>query len=120
MQILLKDGILLTEDHSPKRMDLFIDDNLISQISGKIRVEAEYVINCENKIISPGFVNMHTHVSMSNMRTLLDDMQFSKFLETGFKMDAVRTDEEVYFGAKLGIAEMLRKGTTTFLDMYYG
>ena len=120
MQILLRDGILLTEDHSPKRMDLFVDDNLISQISEKIRVEADYVINCENKLVSPGFVNMHTHVSMSNMRTLLDDMQFSRFLETGFKMDAVRTDEEVYFGSKLGIAEMLRKGTTTFLDMYYG
>ncbi|MCL5408051.1 MAG: amidohydrolase family protein [Candidatus Thermoplasmatota archaeon] len=119
MQILLKDGILLTEDHSPKKMDLFIDGNLISQISDKIRVEAEYVINCNNKIVSPGFVNMHTHVAMSNMRTLFDDMQFSRFLETGFKLDSVRTDEEVYYGSKLGIAEMLRKGTTTFLDMYY-
>ncbi len=120
MQILLKGGILLTEDHSPKVMDIFIDDNQISQISERIGVEAEYVINCENKIISPGFVNMHTHVSMSNMRTLLDDMQFQRFLETGFKMDALRTDEDVYYGAKLGIAEMLSKGTTTFLDMYYG
>lgn len=120
MQILLKGGILLTEDHSPKVMDIFIDDNQISQISERIGVEAEYVINCENMIISPGFVNMHTHVSMSNMRTLLDDMQFQRFLETGFKMDALRTDDDVYYGAKLGIAEMLSKGTTTFLDMYYG
>ncbi|MCL4446845.1 MAG: amidohydrolase family protein [Thermoplasmatales archaeon] len=120
MQILLKGGILLTEDHSPKRMDLFIDGNQISQIAEKIRVESEYVVNCENKIVSPGFVNMHNHVSMTNMRTLLDDMQFSKFLEAGFKLDAVRTDEDVYYGSKLGIAEMLRKGTTTFLDMYYG
>lgn len=120
MQILLKNGILLTEDHSPKKMDLLIDDNLISQVSDRIGVEAEYVINCENKIVSPGFVNMHTHVPMANMRTLLDDMTFSKFLETGFRFDAVRTDEEVYYGSKLGIAEMLRKGTTTFLDMYYG
>jgi 5-methylthioadenosine/S-adenosylhomocysteine deaminase len=116
----LKDGILLTADHSPKKMDLFIDDNIISQVSDRIRVEAEYVINCENKIVSPGFVNMHTHVSMTNMRTLLDDMTFSKFLEMGFKLDAVRTDEELYYGSKLGIAEMVRKGTTTFLDMYYG
>ncbi len=120
MQILLKDGILLTEDHKPKRMDLFVDDNLISEVSERIRVEAEFVVNCANKIISPGFVNMHTHVAMTNMRTLLDDMQFSKFLDAGFKLDAARTDEEVYYGSKLGIAEMIRKGTTTFLDMYYG
>ena len=120
MQILLKNGILLTEDHVPKKMDLFIDDNIISQISERVGVESDYVINCENKIISPGFVNMHTHVAMTNMRTLLDDMPFSKFLDTGFKLDAARTDEELYFGSKLGVAEMLRKGTTTFLDMYYG
>ncbi|MFG1445821.1 MAG: amidohydrolase family protein [Thermoplasmatales archaeon] len=120
MQILLKNGILLTEDHMPKKMDLFIDDNIISQISERVGVESDYVINCENKIISPGFVNMHTHVAMTNMRTLLDDMPFSKFLDTGFKLDAARTDEELYFGSKLGVAEMLRKGTTTFLDMYYG
>ena len=120
MQILLKNGILLTEDHEPKKMDLFIDDNIISQISERVGVESDYIINCENKIISPGFVNMHTHVAMTNMRTLLDDMPFSRFLDTGFKLDAARTDEELYFGSKLGVAEMLRKGTTTFLDMYYG
>jgi len=119
MQILLKGGILLTEGHSPKKMDLFIDGNIISEISAKVRVEADYVINCEGRIVSPGFVNMHNHVAMTNMRTLLDDMQFSKFLETGFKLDGVRTEDEVYYGSKLGIAEMLRKGTTTFLDMYY-
>ncbi len=120
MQILLKGGILLTDDHIPRRMDLYVDDNRIMEIAEKISLEAEVVINCENRIVAPGFVNMHTHVSMTNMRTLLDDMQFSKFLETGFKLDSIRTDEDIYFGAKLGIAEMLRKGTTTFVDMYYG
>ena len=50
----------------------------------------------------------------------MDDIPFSEFLDTGFKLDSARTDEEIYYGSKLGIAEMLRKGTTTFLDMYYG
>lgn len=119
MQILLKGGILLTPDHVPKKMDLFIDDNLISQIDENINTEAEYLINCEGSIVSPGFVNMHTHVAMTNMRTLLDDMPFQKFLETGFKIDEIRSNEEVYLGSKLGIIEMLRRGITTFLDMYY-
>lgn len=119
MQILLKDGILLTEDHHPRKMDVFVDGNMISEVSDKIRVEAEYVINCQNRIVAPGFVNMHTHVAMSNMRTLLDDLPLSKFLDMSFKLDAIRTDEEVYLGAKLGIAEMISNGITSFLDMYY-
>lgn len=119
MQILLKNGIILTEDHSPRQMDLFIDGNRISQISEKISVEADFVINCKNRIVSPGFVNMHSHVAMTNMRTLLDDVPFSSFLQKGFQIDAIRTREDVYLGSKLGIAEMIRRGTTTFLDMYY-
>lgn len=119
MQILLRDGILITPDHKPKKMDLFIDGNIISQIAEKINVEAEYVINCGRSIVSPGFVNMHTHVAMTNMRTLLDDLPFQKFLEAGFKIDGIRNDEEIYLGSKMGIVEMLRRGITSFLDMYY-
>jgi 5-methylthioadenosine/S-adenosylhomocysteine deaminase len=119
MQILLKNGILITPDHKPKKMDLLIDDGIITHIAERIGVEADYIINCDKNIVSPGFVNMHTHVAMTNMRTLLDDLPFQKFLETGFKIDEIRRDEEIYLGAKLGILEMLRRGITTFLDMYY-
>lgn len=119
MQILLKGGIVISNKGNPKIQDVFIDDNLISQISESIRVEADFKINCERKIVSPGFVNMHTHVAMSNMRSLLDDLPFDKFLNNGFKLDAIRNDEEIYYGSKLGILEMLSKGITSFLDMYY-
>ncbi|MGC8547325.1 MAG: amidohydrolase family protein [Thermoplasmata archaeon] len=119
MQILLKGGIVISNEGNPKIQDVFIDDNLISHISESIHVEADFKINCERKIVSPGFVNMHTHVAMSNMRSLLDDLPFDKFLNNGFKLDAIRNDEEIYYGSKLGILEMLSKGITSFLDMYY-
>ncbi len=119
MQILLKGGVVISNEGSPKIQDVFVDDNLISQVSEKINVESDYRINCEGKIITPGFVNMHTHVAMTNMRSLLDELPFEKFLDKGFKLDAIRTDEEIYWGSKLGILEMLSKGVTSFLDMYY-
>ncbi|MGC8644935.1 MAG: amidohydrolase family protein [Thermoplasmata archaeon] len=120
MQILLKRGVVLTEDHKPRVKDLLVDGNLISEISDRISGEADHVIDCEGCIVSPGFVNMHTHVAMTNMRSLLDDLPFQSFLEKSFKIDSQRSDEEIYYGSKLGIAEMLRKGTTAFVDMYYG
>ncbi|MEM0127464.1 MAG: amidohydrolase family protein [Thermoplasmatales archaeon] len=120
MQILLKGGVLITEDHRPKVKDLLIDGNVISQISDKINTEAEYIIDCRDSIVSPGFVNMHTHVAMTNMRSLFDDLPFKEFLDKSFKIDSERSPEEIYYGSKLGIAEMLSRGITTFVDMYYG
>lgn len=120
MQILLKGGVVLTEDHKPRVKDLLVDGNLISQISDHIGTEADFVIDCDRCIVSPGFVNMHTHVAMTNMRSIFDDLPFQKFLDRSFKIDSLRTEEEIYYGAKLGIVEMLRKGTTAFVDMYYG
>ncbi len=119
MQILLKNGILLSGNNSHKVRDVFIDGNIISQISENINVEADYKIDCKRKIITPGFVNMHTHVAMTNMRTLFDELTFDNFLVRGFKLDSIRTDEEIYWGSKLGILEMLSKGVTSFVDMYY-
>ncbi|MCL5681470.1 MAG: amidohydrolase family protein [Candidatus Thermoplasmatota archaeon] len=119
MQILLKNGIVITNTGPPSRMDVFLDDGLISEVSETISHESEYTIDCDGKIVSPGFVNMHTHVSMTNMRTLMDDLEFDKFLARGFKLDEVRTEEEIYWGAKLGILEMLSNGVTSFMDMYY-
>ncbi|MEM2615461.1 MAG: amidohydrolase family protein [Thermoplasmatales archaeon] len=120
MDILIKGGVLITEDHKPRVKDLLINGNTISQISDKINTEADYVIDCTKSIVSPGFVNMHTHIAMTNMRPLFDDLPFKDFLDKGFKLDSVRTPEEIYYGSKLGIAEMLSRGITAFVDMYYG
>lgn len=119
MEILLKNGVVISNEGRPTVSDVLIDGNIISEVSERINSEAEFKINCEGKIVSPGFVNMHTHVAMTNMRTLLDEMPFNTFLEKGFKLDAIRTDEEIYWGSKLGILEMLSNGVTSFLDMYY-
>ena len=67
----------------------------------------------------PGLINCHNHVAMSLMRSVADDVKLDKFLDRTFAIDAKRTPEDIGVGASLGCLEMLRSGTTTFLDLYY-
>jgi len=119
MQIKIRDATILNPDGNNSKGDIYIDGNIISEIKQKISQEAEYVIDASNKLVIPGIVNMHTHIAMTNMRGLFDDLKFDAFLNRGFMLDSNRTDEEIYWGAKLGILEMLSNGITAFMDLYY-
>ena len=70
-------------------------------------------------VVIPGLINCHSHVAMSLMRSVADDVKLDKFLEKTFAIDAKRTPEDIAVGATLGCLEMVRSGTTTFLDLYY-
>jgi len=119
MQIKIRDATILNPDGNNFKGDIYIDGNIISEIKQKISQEAEYVIDASNKLVIPGIVDMHTHIAMTNMRGLFDDLKFDAFLNRGFMLDSNRTDEEIYWGAKLGILEMLSNGITAFMDIYY-
>lgn len=78
------------------------------------------LVDGSNKAALPGLINTHNHVSMTFMRGYADDMPLMPWLtEKIWPFEAKMTPEDIYHGAKLGIAEMLAGGTTTFLDMYW-
>jgi 5-methylthioadenosine/S-adenosylhomocysteine deaminase len=56
---------------------------------------------------------------MSVMKGVVDDLSFDDFLAKVFKIDADRTDADLALGTKIGAAEMMLSGTTTFMDLYY-
>jgi len=72
-------------------------------------------------IIMPGLINTHTHAPMVLFRGLADDLDLMEWLEGHiFPAEARYVDEEfVRWGTRLACLEMLRGGTTTFVDMYY-
>lgn len=77
------------------------------------------VIDGSGKALIPGFVNTHTHAAMTLFRGFGDDMALMPWLEQKiWPNEAKMTDEDVYWGAKLACLEMIKSGTTTFLDMY--
>jgi 5-methylthioadenosine/S-adenosylhomocysteine deaminase len=82
---------------------------------------AREVVNARGKVIIPGLINGHTHVPMTLFRGLADDLDLQEWLTKYiFPAEAKNVTEEfVRVGTRLGLAEMLRGGTTTYCDMYY-
>lgn len=82
---------------------------------------AKNVIDCGGKVLMPGLVNSHTHVPMTLLRGLSDDLRLDVWL-MGYMMPVERefvSPEFVELGTKIACAEMIRSGVTTFADMYY-
>ena len=90
-----------------------------SEIGEKYR--AKQTIDAQGKVIIPGLINTHTHVPMSLFRGIADDLDLKEWLEKYiFPAEAKNVTEDfVRVGTRLGLAEMIRGGTTTFCDMYY-
>jgi 5-methylthioadenosine/S-adenosylhomocysteine deaminase len=78
-------------------------------------------LDCGGRVVMPGLVNAHTHVAMSMLRGLADDLRLDVWL-LGYMMPVERefvNPDFVRLGASLGCAEMIRSGVTCFADMYY-
>lgn len=121
MSILIRDGMVVTQDRERRiiNSDIYIEGNFITEIGKNITHEADYIIDARNRIVMPGLINTHTHVGMSMFRGAVEDMRLDKFLEKTFQLDARRTEEDIYYSSLLSMAEMIRTGTTSFLDLYY-
>jgi 5-methylthioadenosine/S-adenosylhomocysteine deaminase len=115
MKILIKDVLLNNQFQS-----ILIEDNLIKKIAKKIDTKVDDVIDgkCEKAVI-PGLINSHTHSSMNLLRGLADDLPLIDWLQNKiWPIEAKMTDEDVYWGTKMAMLEMIMTGTTTFNEMY--
>lgn len=82
--------------------------------------QADKVVDFTNQVVIPGLVNAHTHVPMTLLRGLNDDLRLDVWL--GYLMPLERefvTPDFVRLGTLVACAEMIRSGVTTFADMYY-
>ncbi len=85
------------------------------------KYSSKQLINAQGKVVIPGLVNAHTHIPMTLFRGISDDLDLQDWLTKYiFPAEAKNVDEAfVRAGTRLGLAEMIRGGTTTFCDMYY-
>lgn len=73
-----------------------------------------------NKLLLPGFINLHTHTPMTLLRGLSEDVDLQGFLKRVWAAEGAAMDPETtYLGAQLGALESLQAGSTTQLDMYF-
>lgn len=118
-------GTVITMDESRKIIEdgfVAIEGNVILE-TGHMRdlkvSEDTEIIDARGGIIMPGFVNCHTHISMSVFRGLGEDMP-DRLRRYMFPMEDEILDEEmVRAGANLSLIELILGGVTTICDMYY-
>ena len=100
---------------------VYISDGLISSVSSAPDgFVADKTINGAGKMLIPGLVNAHTHSPMTLLRNCADDLLFNDWLFGRIMpLEDNLRGEDIYFGVLLAVMEILRSGTTAFIDMYY-
>jgi len=121
MSILIKNGhIIYGENLEVIKADILIEGNKIVEVARSISKSADTVIDAKGKVISPGFINAHTHSPMTILRGLADDLPLMDWLQNHvWPIEKRLRSKHIYWGALLGILEMIKGGTTTFVDMYF-
>ena len=101
-------------------VDVRIGENRFEAIGENLEPGAEEVVEGNGMAILPAFVNMHTHASMTLMRSYADDLELHDWLENHiWPMEAQLGEEDIYHGTRLACLEMIKSGTTCFNDMYW-
>jgi len=128
IDLLLTNAIVLAMDegfHQYEPGAVAITGNKIVAVGPQAQIEGKYTpaarLDCAGKVLMPGLVNAHTHVPMTLLRGLADDLRLDVWL-LGYMMPVERefvSPDFVRLGARLACAEMLRSGVTCFADMYY-
>lgn len=104
-----------------RRGSVLIEDNRIADVSNTLSPgDADTVIDGTGKLLMPGLVNTHTHLSMTLFRGIADDLPLEIWLNDHiWPAEARLNGEYCYAGALLGCIEMIKSGTTSFNDMYF-
>jgi len=87
----------------------------------KKEFSAKETIDCKGKVLMPGMVNAHTHVPMTLLRGIADDLRLDVWLQ-GYMWPVERefaSPEFVRLGTSIACGELIRSGVTTFNDMYF-
>lgn len=117
----IRDAWIVTQDPNRNILkgDVVIENDIITSVGGRYNGSVDRDIDASGDVVMPGMINTHTHVAMAPLKGVCDDLAFPDFLDKVFKIDSDRTDHDLDMGTRLGCAEMMRGGTTTFVDLYY-
>lgn len=121
MKITFTDGIIVRKRNgqvSGQKEPMTIENGII--FSFKREVDADEVISLGGKWVFPGLINTHGHAGMTFLRGVGDDVPLETWLQSHiWPKEAVLTKEDIVLATRLAMIEMLKSGTTTFLDMYH-
>jgi 5-methylthioadenosine/S-adenosylhomocysteine deaminase len=126
--LIIAGGTIVTMDNTRRVIEdgaIAVSRGRIVAVGPKAEIQKGYfareTVDATGRILIPGLVNGHTHIPMTLFRGLADDLDLQEWLTKYiFPAEAKNVTEEfVRAGTRLGLAEMIRGGTTTYCDMYY-
>lgn len=125
--IVYGDYLLTMDPEQPELRDaaVVVRDSVIVDLGPRERIDRAWVAKAsiagEGRVLMPGLVNGHTHTAMTLFRGMVDDLDLMTWLNSYvFPMEGrFVTPEFVRTGSELACWEMIRGGTTTFVDMYF-
>ncbi len=121
----IKNGTVVTMDEKRQKkyekLDIVIKDDTIDKITDSYTGTYDKLIDASGKIVLPGLINCHTHLGMSIFRATNDDYPLQDWLTKKiWPIEDHMTDEDIYYTTLLSCLEMIKTGTTTSNDMYFG
>ena len=120
MSTLIRNGLVLLVDGAgwkTEKKDIRIDGNRIVRVGEDLPAEGCTVIDATDRLVIPGLINAHTHAYMTMHRNYADDLAFFDWLNKVQQVEDGMTEEDIYWATLLAIIEMIRSGTTCFVDM---
>jgi 5-methylthioadenosine/S-adenosylhomocysteine deaminase len=128
VDLLITNGIVVTMDEQQRVFDpgaVAIRGNAIAAVGPArdvaAQVTARSTIDARNRVVMPGLINTHTHAPMVLYRGLGDDLALMDWLQKYIFPAEAKTVTPAFVrtGTELAALEMIRSGTTTYVDMYY-
>jgi 5-methylthioadenosine/S-adenosylhomocysteine deaminase len=128
IDLIIEGDYLVTMDDSGtvlRNGAVAIDDGVILAVGPAAEINNEFKakghLDGANRVVMPGLVNGHSHAAMTLLRGVADDLDLMDWLQNYiFPAEVEFVDDEfVRIGTELACWEMIRGGTTTFVDMYY-
>src|SRR5712691_581719 len=128
VDLIIRGGTVVTMDAERRVIEnggIAVKGGRIVAVGQSAEIDKSYsareIVDATGKVVIPGIINGHTHVPMTLFRGLADDLDLQEWLTKYiFPAEAKNVTEDfVRVGTRLGLAEMIRSGTTTYCDMYY-
>ncbi len=125
--LLIKHALILPMSEELKETpwfkgDIYVEGDLIKEVGKELSPNNPHttILDGQDTVVLPGFVNCHTHAAMTLLRSYGDDMPLMVWLSQRiWPREAHLTEEDIYWGTMLSILEMIKSGTTCFADMYF-
>ncbi|MEM3856875.1 MAG: amidohydrolase [Thermoprotei archaeon] len=119
--ILLKEASLILSPKVRRNTNIYLENGVVARIGDGVLAgeSSDWTVDCHKKLVAPGLANCHTHLPMTLLRGLAEDLRLKDWLTTKiWKLEPKLRPEHVVAGAQAGAIELAMCGVTAFGDMY--